>query len=314
MLWNEGVFDLTHNYLESLLKAANEDFDYAILVFRADDHVTSRGSTSPATRGNVIFELGLFLGALGSDRTFIVYDTHERPSVISDLEGISFAPFDSSKESDILAAVGPACFLIRQKLKSRLGGYQPSRVLFLGANPRSTAQIGLDREVRAINDGLRQLQTKGRVSLVQQWALRHDEIDKVLQEHNPHFVHIACHGSKEGLVLEDSSGEATRVPFDAIIAVFKLFSDTVRCVFFTCDFVHSAAEQLANAVGCVISPEGTVTDDAVITFTTAFYSALGVGQDVHRSFELASTRLAATKEAAKFRLHAGSSPANELTL
>ena len=107
------------------------------LCFALTTGTTSRGTTSPVTRGNVVFELGLFLGALGADRTFVVYDTHKRPDVISDLEGIAFAPFDSS-QSTILSAVGPACFLIKQKLKKHVAEQESSRILFLG--PESTRQ------------------------------------------------------------------------------------------------------------------------------------------------------------------------------
>ena len=82
-LWNEGVFALSRSYLESLIEAL-DSFDFAILIFRADDVVTSRAISSSATRGNVLFELGLFMGRLGRSRTFVVYDTHKQPNIISD--------------------------------------------------------------------------------------------------------------------------------------------------------------------------------------------------------------------------------------
>jgi len=60
-LWNEGVFTLSQGYLEALANALPR-FDFAVLVFSADDQVESRGVTQIAPRDNVMFELGLFMG------------------------------------------------------------------------------------------------------------------------------------------------------------------------------------------------------------------------------------------------------------
>jgi hypothetical protein len=312
-LWSEGIFELTHSYLESLLKTTDE-FDYAILVFRADDEVSSRGTTSPIARGNVIFELGLFLGSLGCDRTFVVYDTHRKPEVISDLEGVTFAPFDSSTGTDILSAVGPACFLIRQQLKKRVGGYDPSRLLFLASNPATTTRLSLDREVRAITNALRSLEKRGRLSFAQQWALRADELDSVLQEHSPHFVHISCHGDNDCLMLEDLRGECVSVPLGVVAKLFSLFTGTIRCIVFTSGIAQPVAQTLINKIDCVISLESRMADESVIGFSAAFYEALGNGHDVKRAFDLACLRLAATGEPVEPKLYARAGAAEDLTI
>jgi len=128
-VWNEGLFGLSQNYLQVLTDAV-DTFDFAILVFRAEDKIISRGVTSTAARGNVIFELGLFMGRLGPTRTFVVYDNHHKPDVISDLAGISFASYDGSKSDDILSAVGPACFLIRQEIIKQIKPPRPDEVWY----------------------------------------------------------------------------------------------------------------------------------------------------------------------------------------
>jgi predicted nucleotide-binding protein len=49
-----------------------DSFDFAILVLTPDDLTQSRGKQQPSPRDNVVFELGLFIGALGRDRVFMV--------------------------------------------------------------------------------------------------------------------------------------------------------------------------------------------------------------------------------------------------
>ncbi len=113
-LWNQGIFGLGRNVLESLIEAVDNS-DFAIFILRGDDSVTSRGTSSLATRDNVLFELGLFMGRLGRSRTFMVYDSHHPPRILSDLVGITFATFDGS-DPDLLSALGPACFQIQQAI------------------------------------------------------------------------------------------------------------------------------------------------------------------------------------------------------
>jgi CAP12/Pycsar effector protein, TIR domain len=66
-LWTHDVFELSQGVLESLLRCADQ-VDLAVLVLTADDVVASRGDVSCAPRDNVVFELGLFIGALGRER------------------------------------------------------------------------------------------------------------------------------------------------------------------------------------------------------------------------------------------------------
>src|ERR1700685_3297181 len=89
-LWTQGAFGLTQGTLESLIMALSR-FDFALLVLTADDLIISRGTEKAAARDNVLFELGLFIGSLGRDRTFMVYDRTKPPTLPSDLAGITSA-------------------------------------------------------------------------------------------------------------------------------------------------------------------------------------------------------------------------------
>jgi hypothetical protein len=118
-LWTQGIFGLTHGTLESLVTALPH-FDFAVLVLTADDLTVSRTTEKPTARDNVLFELGLFIGALGRDRTFMLYDRTNPPALPSDLAGITAATFAPQTSGNLEAALGAPCTKIRRTVE-RLG-------------------------------------------------------------------------------------------------------------------------------------------------------------------------------------------------
>jgi hypothetical protein len=128
-IWSQGVFGLSQGTLESLVLAV-ERFDFATLVLTADDLTLSRGSERAVARDNVIFELGLFMGSLGRERTFIVHDRNRPPALPSDLAGITAATFEPHSSGNLEAALGAACTKI-QRVVERLGVREAQRVLRL---------------------------------------------------------------------------------------------------------------------------------------------------------------------------------------
>jgi hypothetical protein len=124
--WNQGVFGLTQGTLESLVQALPR-FDFAILVLTADDLARSRGHEKEVARDNVLFELGLFMGALGRERTFMIYDRSNPPALPSDLAGITATTFEPHSSGNLEAALGAACTKILQQIEKH--GIRPERSL-----------------------------------------------------------------------------------------------------------------------------------------------------------------------------------------
>src|SRR5262245_7762093 len=79
-IWDQGSIRPGQSVLESLVQEVTQ-YDFGIFVFTADDSVTSRNETAKAPRDNVVFELGLFTGGLGRDRTFVVVDADVRTRI-----------------------------------------------------------------------------------------------------------------------------------------------------------------------------------------------------------------------------------------
>jgi CRP/FNR family cyclic AMP-dependent transcriptional regulator len=91
-LWTEGVFQASSTSIESLVEIAKEA-DFAALVLTSDDVTVSRGGKKPSPRDNVIFELGLFMGALGRERVFIIKPRGLDIRIPSDLLGITWLDY-----------------------------------------------------------------------------------------------------------------------------------------------------------------------------------------------------------------------------
>lgn len=99
-LWTQGVFQLSSTTIEDLMRMATES-DFAVLLFTPDDLTTSRGKTNASPRDNAVFELGLFMGALGRARTFLVVPRGVQIKLPTDLLGMTHLPFRKGGKSSI---------------------------------------------------------------------------------------------------------------------------------------------------------------------------------------------------------------------
>ena len=108
-IWNDGVIHLGETTIESLVGALHE-FDFAVLVFTPDDAISSRNQRQASPRDNVVFELGLFTGGLGRNRSYLVVEDGAGLKIPTDLRGVTYAPYRRSGNISLEAALAPvAC-------------------------------------------------------------------------------------------------------------------------------------------------------------------------------------------------------------
>lgn len=118
-VWDQGVFHLSKSALESLIQVLDRS-DFAIFIFTPDDVVNIRGESNLAVRDNVLFELGLFVGRLGRDRSFILLPREQTNFRLpTDLIGMNPGTYETDRtDGSFQAATGPVCHEIRQALAS----------------------------------------------------------------------------------------------------------------------------------------------------------------------------------------------------
>lgn len=181
---------------------------------------------------------------------------------------------------------------------------QPVKILFLAANPDGTERLRLDREARAIEEALRAGGLRDRFELQQSWAVSSAELQDSLLRYAPDVVHFSGHGEESGApVLEPSTvtrhltppagsvegkGDTSEVPLvEALAELFSLAKGNIRCVLLNSCHSEAQARALAEHIDCVIGMPTSVNDAVAIQFSWAFYHALGCGENLRRSFDLA---------------------------
>ncbi len=197
-------------------------------------------------------------------------------------------------------------------------------ILIFAANPKSTSQLQLDREVRDITEGLKLSIHRDNFVLDARWAVRPRDMHRAMLEKNPRIVHFCGHSEGrsslpnqdadrklvavtagdlptntiEGLVLEDEMGQAKLVDGASLASLFKLFADRVECVILNSCFSQVQAEAIAQYIPYVIGMNQAIGDKAAIEFAVGFYDALGAGRSVEFAYELgcSAIRLAGIAE------------------
>jgi len=135
-IWRNGTFDLSSNTIDSLEKKA-KSVDFSLFIFSPDDIVIIRNDKKIAVRDNVVFELGLFIGALGKDRCYILKPRGIHLHLPTDLLGLTLADYEPNRsDGDLASAANHACVLIKQQME-KLG------LLIPATNPQLPPKISI---------------------------------------------------------------------------------------------------------------------------------------------------------------------------
>jgi hypothetical protein len=120
-VWTQDIFKPSGYALVDLEKAAR-GFQFAIFIFAPDDMITMRGVRSGVVRDNIVFEFGLFVGALGLARCFFLVprgaESLQLPTDLLGLIPLSYEPGRS--DENLVAALGPAANRVRRAVQEQL--------------------------------------------------------------------------------------------------------------------------------------------------------------------------------------------------
>lgn len=114
--WDQNVFEPSGYTLDSLLATAAR-MDFAVLVATPDDTTVSRGQTTSSARDNIVLEFGLFAGALGRERTYLLA-TGDLLKLPTDVLGLTRLPYRPRSDNNLRAAVSDAALKIEERVHS----------------------------------------------------------------------------------------------------------------------------------------------------------------------------------------------------
>ena len=161
------------------------------------------------------------------------------------------------------------------------------KILILASNPKGTATLDLDRELRELREGLRRSPNRDEFKIETREAVRPSDLRRAMLEVQPQIVHFCGHGTGvQGLILEDEDGQERLASTEALSDLFRIFSNQVECVLLNACYSKEQAQSIVHHINYVIGMSREVQDDAAISFTIGFYDAMGAGESVERAFEV----------------------------
>ncbi|MDX2241517.1 MAG: AAA-like domain-containing protein [Leptolyngbyaceae cyanobacterium bins.302] len=167
-----------------------------------------------------------------------------------------------------------------------MSGQPPTRkILILAANPKNTAKLRLDEEVREIHNGLERSKHRDRFVMEARWAVRPDDLRRSLLDIEPQIIHFSGHGvGADGLMLEDETGQAKLISADALARFFSLFKG-IECVLLNACYSEVQADAIYLYVDYVVGMSQAVGDLAAIKFAKGFYDALAAGRSYEDAYQ-----------------------------
>lgn len=179
-VWSQGVFQLSRTAMASLIDQLDES-DFGLFVLAPDDVTAIRDAKKNTVRDNVVFELGLFIGRLGTDRCFLIVPRGvEDLHLPTDLTGITPATFDPDRQDgNVVAALGPACNRIRKSIAK----YGPIKSAVEIVSAKAEESVHTEKLTSDPNDC---------ISLIESWmgerpstdntrAIRYSDVDRELK-------------------------------------------------------------------------------------------------------------------------------------
>lgn len=174
-VWSQGAFQLSQSTMANLLDTVSES-DFGLFIFAPDDVTKLRGIDKHTVRDNVIFELGIFVGRLGAERSFIIAPSDSNLHLPTDLLGITPATYTPDRQDgNLRAALGPACNRVRRAI-AKLGYFKSNQTSDSVMNNELESHITDEGDIKA----LLQSWMGHRPASANTNAIKFDEVDKEL--------------------------------------------------------------------------------------------------------------------------------------
>ena len=158
-------------------------------------------------------------------------------------------------------------------------------ILVLAANPKGTAALEIDREVKEIRAGLERSRDRSEFRLEYRPAVTWEEMRRAIMDLQPQIVHFSGHGEKgKGLIFEGADGRSEAVTKESLKQLFEVFP--VECVVLSACYSETEAKAVHEHVPCVVGMNYSVGDTSARQFAVGFYDGVMAGFGFQKAFKL----------------------------
>jgi hypothetical protein len=173
-LWTQDISIPPEGTLASLETALPRP-DFALFVLTADDLTVPRGTWKATPQDGILFALALFMGRLGRERTFVLFDRTKSAVLPSNLTGATAVTFAPHASGSLEASLGAPSTRIREVIE-RLG-IRRDKGLQDPEKAEAAGQARLDRsiaeQIERQNDILAEMERRRKQQAseqIEQWA------------------------------------------------------------------------------------------------------------------------------------------------
>lgn len=165
----------------------------------------------------------------------------------------------------------------------------PVKILILGANPPDTEPLGIDSEIREIQNVIRAGSDRDKIEVGIRLAVRPDDISQALLDEKPRLVHFAGHGGGrlQSFAAASEYGLMHLIPVEGLVELFGAFGrSSVECVIVNACDTELLARELSAVIPYAIGMRHPVHDKSAIRFSRGFYRAVAAGKSIGDAFRL----------------------------
>ncbi|KAL8720129.1 MAG: hypothetical protein Q9225_002974 [Loekoesia sp. 1 TL-2023] len=193
--------------------------------------------------------------------------------------------FDEEAVINAIRKAGGSMTALRQIL---LDAQKPIVILLVLADPRNEKRLALLDEMQRLTESLAATAFRDTFQLQVLANARPDNFAVSLSRMRPTIVHFSGHGSSDGLLFSDQSGQSVSVLPDRLASLLTLARrDGLKAVVMNACYTAEQAKMISTAVQDVVVMDGQLSDAAAIQFSANFYAQLGNGRSFKEAFEWA---------------------------
>lgn len=165
------------------------------------------------------------------------------------------------------------------------------RVLAVFANPPGTNRLRLDIEERVIREAIKMSRKPDNILLTTCPAATIRDLSWTLLNDTFEVIHIAGHGSGNGLILSNEQGGRFLVDQPTLAELFLEYRSSIRCVILNACYSFTQGCLISEVVPFTIAMEHELNDNAAIKFSEGFYDALAAKKSIELAFREGTRRV-----------------------